>query len=222
MTPAVALDHVLLAVPDLERAAARLTREQGLAVLPGGRHPGAGTANMIVPLGAAYLELIAIVDPVEAAANPLSGRVGSALARRAAIATWAVRTADLDALRSRLDADGIATTGPRRGSRLRPDGVLLEWRTLHVGDGLEPVIPFFIEWRVGPGRHPGEQPVRHPAGAARLKTLRLASPDPRALERRLRDLLGALPLVEVVEGPREEPSAVVLEVAGEDRTLTTL
>jgi hypothetical protein len=220
MTPTVAIDHVLLAVADLDAAASRLTLEQGLTVLPGGRHPGAGTANQIVPLGPDYLELIAVVDAAEAAANPLSRRVTAALERGAGIATWAVRAGDLDAVKSRLDAAGIASTGPRPGSRLRPDGVLLEWRTLLLGGGLEPVIPFFIEWRLGPGRHPGEQPVRHPAGAARLKGLRIASPDPAALESRLRDLLGALPAIEVVEGPREEPLAVVLEVAGEERSLT--
>lgn len=188
--------------------------------LPGGRHPGAGTANRIVPLGPDYLELIAVVDDAEAAGNPLSRRVSAALERGAGVATWAVRAGDLDAVKTRLDAAGVASVGPRPGSRRRPDGVLLEWRTLHAGDGLEPVIPFFIEWSVPPGAHPGEQPVEHPAGAVRLVGLRLSSPDPGTLEERLERILGGLPPLTFERGEREEISAVVLEVNGAERALT--
>ena len=38
----------------------------GLTVLEGGRHPGRGTANLIVPFGRQYLELLCIVDEDEA------------------------------------------------------------------------------------------------------------------------------------------------------------
>jgi hypothetical protein len=173
-----------------------------------------------VPLGPDYLELIAVVDDAEARDNPLSRRVSAALQRGAGIATWAVRAGDLDAVKARLDAAGVASTGPRPGSRRRPDGVLLEWRTLHVGDGLEPAIPFFIEWKAPPGEHPGELRVDHPAGEVRLKALRLAAPDPAGLEERLRTLLGGLPPLTFERGGREEVSAVVLEVKGAERLLT--
>ena len=56
------IDHVLYAVRDLDEAASRLATEWGLATSDGGRHPGHGTANRIVPLGSDYIELIAIVD----------------------------------------------------------------------------------------------------------------------------------------------------------------
>src|SRR5512142_3281084 len=65
-TPPSALDHVVLAVDDLDRAAARLEREHGLASYAGGRHARGGTANRIVPLGSQYLELMAVVDPARA------------------------------------------------------------------------------------------------------------------------------------------------------------
>jgi hypothetical protein len=217
-----AIDHLLLAVGDLQAAAARLEGSHGLTALEGGRHPGAGTANMIVPLGPAYLELIAVVDPSEAAANPLSRRVSGALDRGSTFATWAVRVDDIDALRARLDRDGVATNEPRPGSRRRPDGVLLEWRALHLGDGLEPAIPFFIEWRLPDGEHPGSKAVQHPAGRVALKGVRLTAPDPARLEVRLRGLFGeGIPLT-VTPGEREELAAAILDVNGEERELTRL
>jgi hypothetical protein len=213
------IDHVLLAVRDLDQAARWIQERHGLTALPGGRHPGAGTANMIVPLGGDYLELIAVVDAAEAAASPLGGRVAGAPETGAKLATWAVRVTDLDAVKERLNAAGIATTGPRPGSRLRPDGVLLKWRTLHIGDGLEPAIPFFIEWNVPAGEHPGGQTVEHPAGMVLLRGIRLTGADPEALADRLKVILDEGVEYKVEKGERDAPVAVVLSVAGEDRDL---
>ncbi|MCW2985323.1 MAG: hypothetical protein JWR63_2893 [Conexibacter sp.] len=70
-----AIDHLVLAVTDLDAAAARLTAATGLAVTPGGEHPDWGTRNRIVPLGRGhgYLELVAVADP-RAAAGSAFGR----------------------------------------------------------------------------------------------------------------------------------------------------
>jgi hypothetical protein len=62
LDPPTVVDHVLLPVADLEEGARRLHERFGLQSVAGGRHPKMGTANMIVPLGLQYLELIAIVD----------------------------------------------------------------------------------------------------------------------------------------------------------------
>ena len=43
----------------------------------GGAHEGVGTHNRLVPLGADYVELLAIADPDEAAASPLGGDLPS-------------------------------------------------------------------------------------------------------------------------------------------------
>src|SRR5262245_352300 len=56
------IDHVVLAVRDLEASAERLWEEHGLRFVPGGRHPQWGTANMIAPLGDDYVELLGVVD----------------------------------------------------------------------------------------------------------------------------------------------------------------
>ena len=145
------LDHVLVAVPDLAAAAADFEERYGLASVEGGRHPGWGTANRIVPLGDAYLELVAVVDEAEASESPFGSWVADALAaghRR--LLGWAVRTQELDAVAARLGLE------PQPGSRARPDGSELRWRTAGVEHALsEPCLPFFIEWDAGvvlPGR----------------------------------------------------------------------
>ncbi len=189
--PAERIDHVLLAVTDLPGGARWLEAEYGLRALPGGRHPGAGTANMIVPLGSAYLELIAVVDPEEAARAPASVRIARAVAEGRRFATWAVRTDDLDALREYLIKAGWDLPGATGGSRVRPDGVTLRWRTQFLAPPGEPgVLPFAIEWAVPPGLHPAEMAVDHPSQARGIRLVRLGAPDPTAASERLRFLLG--------------------------------
>src|SRR6266571_8551711 len=95
LEPPTVVDHVLLPVADLEDGARSLYEGCGLKGIPGGRHPGVGTANVIVPLGLQYLELIAIVDQGEAASSRLAGRVARALKERRRFVAWALRTEDL-------------------------------------------------------------------------------------------------------------------------------
>src|SRR5437773_12025522 len=95
-TPTV-VDHVLLPVADLEDGARSLDERFGLKGVPGGRHPGVGTANVIVPLGRQYLELIAIVDQGEAASSRLGGRGAGALKGRRRFVVQGARPADLEA-----------------------------------------------------------------------------------------------------------------------------
>ena len=189
--PPAAVDHVLIAVADLAEGARRLEAEYGLHALPGGRHPGVGTANMIVPLGSDYLELIAIVDRDEAGRAPTSRRIARALADGCTFATWAVRTTDLGALRTRLLKNGWKLPEPSSGSRVRPDGITLRWRTLFLAPVDEPgVLPFVIEWSVPPGMHPGEMAAVHASGSKGIGLVRLGDPDPAAAADRLRALLG--------------------------------
>jgi len=141
------LDHVLIAVSDLGEAARQLQAVHGLLSVEGGRHPGWGTANSIVPLGDTYLELIAVVDEAEAAGSPFGSWVAGATFDRPL--GWAVRTRELDAIARRL---GLTVDA---GVRITPDGAVLRWRTAGKGEAVtEPSLPFFIEWAPGT-EHPG-------------------------------------------------------------------
>jgi hypothetical protein len=146
---ALAVDHVLLAVEDLDAAHA-LFSAYGLTSYTGGVHREWGTANVIAPLGNAYLEAIGVVDR-DAAASSVFGRwVASTLARGRRFMGWCVRTDDLDGVAARL---GL-TAAP--GARARPDGRELRWRTAGSERALhDPSVPFFIEWEVDGALLPG-------------------------------------------------------------------
>ena len=190
------LDHVVLAVGDLEVAGRELEAQHGLASVAGGRHPGWGTENRIVPLGESYLELIAVVDEAEAAASPFGRWVAAARGAGPQPLGWAVRPDDLERHARKL---GLPVA---EGSRETAEGVVLRWRYAGVERArAEPCLPFFIEWApesLCPGR----------AGAARFAAteLRLEG-DADALE----PWLGPheLPLVVRPGGPAL--GAVVLE-----------
>src|SRR4029453_4960474 len=84
------LDHVVLAVRDLDAPGTRILNELGLGSLPGGRHPGWGTGNRIVPLGYEYVELLAVVDPMEAESSPEGRWISNASCWGARFPAWAV------------------------------------------------------------------------------------------------------------------------------------
>jgi hypothetical protein len=161
------LDHVLLAVTDLKAVAQELQARHGLASIEGGRHPGWGTANRIVPLGEAYLELVAVVAEAEAAQSPFGSWVAAARATGARPFGWAVRTGDIGAVARRL---GLTVA---EGSRAARDGRHLRWRLAGIEQAAaEPSLPFFIEW--GPGTPlPGRATVGHAAGPVRIARLEL-------------------------------------------------
>jgi Glyoxalase-like domain len=164
---ALELDHVLIAVADLATAAQDLEARHGLASIEGGRHPGWGTANRIVPLGEAYLELIAVVDEAEAARSPVGRWVAAAHPLLARPLGWAVRTHQLDDVARRL---GLTVAA---GSRAARNGQLLRWRMAGLEEAAaEPSLPFFIEWGEGAPR-PGRAPATHRAGAVKIAKLQL-------------------------------------------------
>jgi hypothetical protein len=161
----VELDHVLIAVADLAAAGREIEVRHGLASVEGGLHPTWGTANRIVPLGDSYLELIEVVDAAKAAESSFGRWVASGLSSTARPLGWAVRTTQLDELARRLDLP------IREGSRAKPDGERLRWRSAGVDQAAaQPSLPFFIEWDPGT-QLPGQTVIHHPAGTASIVKL---------------------------------------------------
>jgi hypothetical protein len=162
------LDHVLIAVPDLDEAARAFEARHGLASVAGGRHAGWGTANRIVPLGDAYVELITVVDEREAAGSAfgrwVADHIRSAPGRPLG---WVARTDRLDDVAERL---GLSASS---GSRAGADGRVLSWRLAGVeAAAVESSLPFFVEWGEGTPL-PGRAPAAHPVGSVRLARLEL-------------------------------------------------
>jgi hypothetical protein len=157
----------LIAVANLATAAQEIEERYGLASIEGGRHPGWGTANRIVPLGDAYVELVAVVDEAEAAQSAFGRWVAAAHPTLARPLGWAVRTHQLDAIARRL---GLTVAA---GSRAAGNGQLVRWRLAGVEEAAaEPSLPFFIEWGQGTPL-PGRVPATHGAGAVQVAKLQL-------------------------------------------------
>ncbi len=152
----LAIDHVILAVADYDQAANDLLDEHGLASLLGGRHPGHGTSNRIVPLGSTYLEFMAVVDEAEAATSPMGRWVIEQRTNGLIPAALCLRTDDIGAVADRLDLTPLAMT------RTRTDGITLAWHLAGLDGMLGPKrLPFFIEWNVKPADHPGAATAPH-------------------------------------------------------------
>jgi len=162
------LDHVLLATPDLDVATGALRDRWGVVAVGGGVHPAWGTGNRIVPVGDAYLELVAVVDD-DIAVGSAFGQWVAAAARSVLLQPlgWAVRASSIDAVARRNNLSVEA------GSRTTPDGRILRWRTAGVAQAMtQPCLPFFIEWSAGTP-HPSQMPVSHDAGAVSVARLEL-------------------------------------------------
>jgi len=158
------LDHIVIAAADLAEAGRELEARHGLASIEGGRHPGWGTANRIVPLGDTYLELAAVVDK-NVAVQTAFGRWVAGEDSQPRLLGWAVRTDDLEPVARRLNLN------IEDGSRTTSTGQLLQWRIAGIEQAAaEPSLPFFIEWAQGTAL-PGRIAADHPAGRVEITRL---------------------------------------------------
>jgi hypothetical protein len=169
------LDHILLGCNDLDHGIAFVQQHTGVRAAIGGVHPGRGTRNALLSLGERrYLEIIA-PDPAQKGID--NERLSSILKLSSPrLIQWAAHVDDMDALAKKLKANGVNVEGPEPGSRKRPDGRLLQWKTLGVDAKPEEVMPFFIEWRKGTA-HPS---VDAPSGC-RLENFSAGDKDRAAL-----------------------------------------
>jgi Glyoxalase-like domain len=155
------VDHLILGVPDLDQGTAWIEAQTGVKPAIGGRHPGRGTRNALLSLGhRRYLETIA-PDPEQSVYDFV---VDLRKLTRPTLVNWAAATSIIGQTADQLRQHGEKFDGPRAGSRTRPDGRVLHWKTLIVNTGLgtstvEP-IPFLIEWAVD-SLHPS---IDSPAG----------------------------------------------------------
>ena len=140
------LDHILIGAPNLDQAVEAVERQTGVRAVYGGSHPGIGTRNALIALGnGAYLEIIA---PDTAQKEPSEFARFVAGLKEMTPLGWAYHTDDLGRLRSALRSRGVHVERIEPGSRKRPDGQTLHWRTFEIGSEKD-VTPFFIEWGRG-------------------------------------------------------------------------
>jgi hypothetical protein len=145
------LDHVSICGSNLDALRQDFT-DVGLTADLGGPH-GNGITQM-ASIGfddGTYIELIAPIKPGVTAGSDWS----KFMSEDAVTCAWAVGTNVLLQEVDRLKKAGVAIKGPDSGSRKRPDGMSIEWKTADVGSGTPgSTLPFVIEdetpraWRV--------------------------------------------------------------------------
>jgi hypothetical protein len=200
MSDLAVVDHFVWGAPDLDAGVRWLEARTGVTPAIGGSHPGRGTRNALISLGRRqYFEVLA-PDPAQ---QPLpAGGAALAALREPRLQTWAAGARDIEALAARLRQTRYAVSAIQPGSRRRPDGALLQWRTLGVTAPGGALIPFFIEWAAGT-RHPSED---SPQGCS-LSSFHLEHPDAAAV----REALAALGLPIDVRDAAEARLRVTLD-----------
>lgn len=135
------IDHIVVAVTDLDQTAADYARA-GFTVLDGGTHAGGLTRNALVTFqDGSYLELIALVDPHQRPDHHFFTKLDQGDGPIA----FAIRSDGLTEEADRLQATDLQPNGPRDGGRKRPDGQDVVWKTLSVESDAAPTLPFLIE-----------------------------------------------------------------------------
>ena len=189
------IDHLVIAVRDLDVATASLHEALGLQVGGGGRHPAFGTQNRLIWLGDSYLELVGIADPEVAAGSWFGSLMLAELERGEGLATWAVASDALEADVAALLSFGSSLGEPAVGERRRDDGSLVRWR-VSLPERTGPTEPFVIEhdplsaeWM--PADRAARQDAHHPLGGpVRLEVLELPTVNVPATIQRLTRTLG--------------------------------
>lgn len=165
----LALDHVIVAVPDLGRAASALERNRGLRATPGGRHQRLGTENMLVPLGGAYIEIVGVADAALAGTNEFGRAALEARTTGPQFMGWVVRTRAIEDAAARWESNVVAL------SRKTPSGAQVRWRMAGLENARDRSRPMVIEWEderlAPPFADPG-----HPVGRVALEHVEIGDP----------------------------------------------
>jgi hypothetical protein len=183
------VDHLVLATPDLEAGIDAVEAMTGVRAAAGGSHPGMGTKNALLSLGAgAYLEIIGPDPAQDDYRHPRVFGVDSV--DRPRLVTWAAKTTAVDRVAATRLLGDCHLGQPRSGRRRRPDGTLLAWRLTDpyvvVADG---IVPFYIDWLDTP------HPSADAPGELVLTRLVAAHPESRVVQRHFDALALSIPVV---------------------------
>jgi catechol 2,3-dioxygenase-like lactoylglutathione lyase family enzyme len=203
------LDHVGIAVADLDDAAAKF-RCLGFQLTPRGYHtlpppgpdaerPRVGTGNHCAMLRRGYLELIGVTDPA------YRGRLRADIARYEGLHIVAFGAADVAATARTMRSSGVEVSGPRTLERPIEEGGNTRLARFEILDFPEKSLTeghFFAIQHATPELLWKKELLTHANGAVSLAMLTIAVTDPADFARRLGRVLSVEP------------------VAGDERVLT--
>lgn len=184
------IDHIILAIEDLDRGMRQFEEITGLKPVYGGEHPNSNTQNAIVALqDGIYLEILAPKTGLDSLPAFFQGMdtltpIG-----------FALNTDDIVLLDQRLKALQFSTDGIQDGSRTTPNGSRLSWQLLIVNEPAIIMNPFFIDW---------SPESKHPAmsedNSCKLDALYLTSPFSTKIKKVLEVCESDISLLKVEEG----------------------
>ena len=185
MTSGRPLDHLVLAVHDLDAAGAFYQR-LGFLVGARNRHPW-GTENRIVQFPGAFLELITVgegaaIDPHQADTFSFGAFVRDYLAQREGFAMLVLASEDARADKVTFDKAGIGGFRPFDFARTakKPDGTEVEvsFSLAFARDPLAPHCGFFVCQQHRPENFWNPVMQAHPNGATALAGVTIVASDP--------------------------------------------
>ncbi|MGY0693662.1 VOC family protein [Virgibacillus sp. FSP13] len=147
----LALDHIVIAGNNAERASAQYGNKFTIKAVKGGEHEEWGTYNYLSYFSNdSYLEWLGVSDKTkaESAVNPLIKHLVYVIENdMAGPFQFALRTNQMDDYITHFKAHNIPYKGPFAGQRERPDGTVLKWRMLFPEyNHTKELLPFLIEW----------------------------------------------------------------------------
>lgn len=184
------LDHVLIAVNDLEQAGRAYSGDLGFTVTPRGSHPDRGTSNRLVVFPSEYLELITAKDVDRALAHKPD--LVSFLRQRDGLFMFALGTRDINRTVESLRQRGLNVQHPTAGSRT-PDSenAGYSWLSSAVDPTLTPGSATFLiqhDQTIAERYREPANPTLHRNGASGLTCLTLAVENAQAAALRWRQL----------------------------------
>ena len=164
------IDHIVIAVPDLE-AAIETYRRLGFSVVEGGRHPVGSYNALIAFADGAYIELLAFYEdsPQHIWWNLLHERGGGLI-------DFCMATDDIAADYAVFRGQGVEMSELVNLSRRRLDGYELAWINNKVCGAYQGLIPFIIADRT-PREERLPKETSHPNSVCGIHCLTLACED---------------------------------------------
>lgn len=147
------IDHIVLAVPNLNRACDEFIINYGISPIFGGKHEQFGTHNALVNLGEGnYLEILA---PDPSNVTSIGKRwMGADLVNKSVVSRWALKSSNLESDQATLKAVNPSYGEIIEGQRQKMTGELLQWKMIKpLAEPLTDVLPFMVDWS-GTETHP--------------------------------------------------------------------
>lgn len=162
----LAIDHLVIATTQPEKAAKEFAEEYGVEVIAGGKHENWGTYNYLAFFqNNTYIEWLGVFDEglARKSDNPLVKQAVEFLKHKDyGIVSYALRTNEMDIFITHLETNRLSYVGPLPGERKKTDGSTLSWRMLFPTQ--DESLPFLIEWGNG---------INLPADESKINTQQL-------------------------------------------------